>query len=962
MSQPKAKRVSQTPSTSRSASSSSLNARPRRINVNLPKHSATAASFASPTTGELTLAEENDLQGRSRQELPTSSASESLLKMPDIATKPRSVDDILEIISATKSITCKLPPSRPTSFSNTKMVTDSIVPASPSSSPSLSLSSQRPGLDRRVSSNSSSSNTGSIDRSKPPSRTRSMNHGITRRVSFSTGHSPNITTSEDITKEQLAAKRSSSMNPKAASFTPTLPKPSVSDSSLIDDKASATFDRTPSKKQTKDTRLPSIDNKDTIINGLGISSPYALASSHQDSASFSANTYIGSPLYSSLAAMSTASPMLPSSTTPSAAPSTVDFDPEEFRINLMRQIADKLETDLDRHFSQMVSAASLSLPLSPNATHDNGSENSLSSTSAAKDPEEAISAITQLKKVLRHITVELERIKEKNQELRDENHKLELQRLEACHQVSRLQGFDLNNQFLLARVKELESSSGVGSPMEGDMGRADYLDTVSTSSRHNGEHFGSLQQVQQLMREVSSLTSERDALKIRAWELEKKPFAQQQVRSVHYVDLENERNRLLEELGAKTVATEELWNKNEALMVRAKEYEKRVWELESQCSSLEAECSSLPLLQADLAEMEARAVAADALVTKLQDMEGQLALVKSLQHRVQELETTNAELDHSNWDLSERLNIANNQHALLTKEFESFRSKDKDDRRLEFYATRNRELEALLQEQAKTSPSYKDEFDRISSEYEKVKIRLPQLEGQAKQVALLRSKTLQLEKQITTMEQLEPRLEEMQQLHERNLFLEGELGELELLRAREMELENELEETKTRLTQLECNKGRMPSLSGLKKLTRARSGSVAQHQLPFIPSTLPAPAPGQANEDEKEVNAESKVVTGSSPLRRGLSISSLDMVLSSTAGAMREFPQASGAPTASNWPSGRSSMSMSMATNRMSTISNASSNSSSVISNSSTIQNNKLTPSEEPESFIQPEVSNVAAC
>ncbi|KAG0034747.1 hypothetical protein BGZ81_003445 [Podila clonocystis] len=961
MSQPKSKRVSRTPSTTRAASSSSLNiARPRRINVNLPTHSATAASFASPTTGELALTEENGLQGRPRQELPDLSASESLLKMPDIATKPRSVDDILEIISATKSITCKLPPARPTSFSNTKLVADSSVPASPSSSPSLSLSSQRPGLDRRVSSNSSSSNNGSIDRSKPSNRTRSVNYGNTRRVSFSTGHSPNITTSEDIAKEQLAAKRNSSMNPKAASFTPTPPKPSVSDTSVTDDKASDTLDRTLSKNHIKSTRLPSIDSKDTIINGLGISSPLALASSHQDSASFSANTNVGTPLYSTLAAMSTASPMLPSSTTPSAAPSTVDFDPEEFRINLMRQISDKLETGLDRHFSQIVSAASLSLPLSPDA--NNGSENSLSSTSAAKDPEEALSTITQLKKVLRHTTTELERIKGKNQELRDENHKLELQRLEACHQVSRLQGFDLNNQFLLARVKELESSSGVGSPMEGDLGRADYLDTASTSSRHNGEHFGSLQHVQQLMREISSLTSERDALKIRAWELEKKPFAPQQVRSVHYVDLENERNRLLEELGAKTVATEELWNKNEALMVRAKEYEKRVWELESQCSSLEAECSSLPLLRADLAEMEARAVAADILVTKLQDMEGQLALVKSLQHRVQELETTNAELDHSNWDLSERLNIANNQHALLTKEFESFRSKDKDDRRLEFYATRNRELEALLQDQAKASPNYKDEFDRISSEYEKVKIRLPQLEGQAKQVALLRSKTLQLEKQIKTMEQLEPRLEEMQQLNERNLFLEGELGELELLRAREMELENELEESKTRITQLESNKGRMASFSGLKQLTRARSGSVAQQQSPFVPPSLPAPAAGQGNEDEKEkVNAEPKVITGPSPLRRGLSISSLDMVLSPTAGAMREFPQASGAPTASNWPSGRSSMTMSMTTNRMSTISNASS-ASSVISNSSTIQNSKLTPSEEPESFIQPEVSNVAAC
>ncbi|KAI9241943.1 MAG: hypothetical protein BYD32DRAFT_301292 [Podila humilis] len=749
------------------------------------------------------------------------------------------------------------------------------------------------------------------------------------------------------------------MNPKAASFTPTLPKPTVFDSSVIDDKTSETTDRTPSKRQSKGARLPSIDSKDTVICGLGISTPaLAFATSHQDSASSSTNNSTSSHLDSSAPIMSTASPMLPSSTatTSTSNPSTVDFDPEEFRINLMRQISDKLETGLDRHFSQLVSAASLSLPLSPDATYDNGSENSHSSTSATKDAEEALSTITQLKKVLRHTTAELERIKGKNQELRDENHKLELQRLEACHQVSRLQSFDLNNQFLLARVKELESSSGIGSPMEGDIGRADSLDTVSTSGRYNGEHFGNLQHVQQLMREVSSLTSERDALKIRAWELEKKPFVQQQVRSVHYVDLENERNRLLEELGAKTVATEELWNKNEALMMRANEYEKRVWELESQCSSLEAECASLPLLQADLAEMEARAVAADALVTKLQDMEGQLALVKSLQDRVQELETTNAELDHANWDLSERLNIANNQHALLTKEFESFRSKDKDDRRLEFLATRNRELEALLQEQAKTSPNYKDEFDRISSEYEKVKIRLPQLEGQAKQVALLRSKTLQLEKQIKTMEQLEPRLEEMQQLHERNLFLEGELGELELLRAREMELESELEESKTRLTQLESNKGRMASFSGLKQLTRARSGSVAHHP-PFIS------APVQANEDEKEkVNTEPKVISSPSPLRRGLSISSLDMVLSPNAGAIREFPQASSAPTASNWPSGRSSMTMSMATNRMSTSSNASSNSSSVMSNTSTIQNSKLTPSEEPESFIQPEISNVAAC
>jgi hypothetical protein len=228
--------------------------------------------------------------------------------------------------------------------------------------------------------------------------------------------------------------------------------------------------------------------------------------------------------------------------------------------------------------------------------------------------------------------------------------------------------------------------------------------------------------------------------------------------------------------------------------------------------------------------MEARAVAADALVEKLQDMEGQVTIVKNLQDRIQELETSNAELDHSNWDLAERANVANNQLALLTKEFESFRSKDRDDRRLEYLVNKNRELETLLAEQAMVSPDYKGEFERVSVELEKVKVRLPQLEGQAKQVALLRSKILQLEKQITTMEELEPRLEEIQKLHDRNVFLESELGELEQLRARELELEGELEEATARLTQLDTNRSRVASLSGARTpSSHSRSSSMTQY-------------------------------------------------------------------------------------------------------------------------------------
>ncbi|KAF9337978.1 hypothetical protein BG006_001079 [Podila minutissima] len=635
-----------------------------------------------------------------------------------------------------------------------------------------------------------------------------------------------------------------------------------------------------------------MDSRDAMVAGLGISSPTSDVPRH----GLTVNTKVMSPssmMRQDRSAFAVDSPVLST---------TADFNPEEFRINLMRQISDKLETGLDRHFSQLVSAT---LPLSP-ATSDK--ESGLS--------EEVI--VVQLKKMLRNTTAELERVKGKNQELRETNHKLELQQLEATHQISRLQDFEFNNQFLLSRVKELESC-------------ASSIDSMETSSMNGHRHSNNNNQhIQRLMRDVAALTSERDALKIRTWELEKKPYAQQhQQRPAHFIDLENERNRLVEELGAKTVAMEELWNKNEALMVRAKEYEKRVWELEGQCSALEDQCAALPQLRADFVEMEARAVAADALVEKMQDMEGQLNLIKSLQDRIQELETTNAELDHSNWDLSERLNIANNQHALLTKEFESFRSKDKDGRRLEHLVTLNRELETRLQEQAKIIPDYKDQYERVSSEFEKVKLRLPQLEGQAKQVALLRSKTLQLEKQIKTMEELEPRLEEMQQMHERNLFLESELGELEQLRAREMELEGELEESKSRLVQLETNKTRMASFSGLKQpIGRARAGSVAQHN------------PMMFQEGDE---AELSVRTGS-PVQ-------LSRRTSPSVGSDYTPMSPKREGVASAWPSGRSSMSM--ATNRMSTSSNTSS--STVLTNSRLGLSAPASPSTESEEKMKQE-------
>ncbi|KAG0317918.1 hypothetical protein BGZ97_004676 [Linnemannia gamsii] len=642
------------------------------------------------------------------------------------------------------------------------------------------------------------------------------------------------------------------MNPLAATFTPTLPKSGSPEFAAAED--ATTRPSPPSRRNTVDSRV-----NDGMVTGLGISSPTTTSTGvnsrlstqvQYDSKTASPTALMRNDRATFDNTISTSS-SVPHNTTLARTASVVDFDPEVFRDNLMRQIADKLETGLDRRFSQLASA--LPTPHSPILSGQPSTGKTFSPSDTALSvmiPEEA--NMVQLRSLLRAANAELERLKDKNQELLENHRQLERQHLEATHQIARLQDMERAQSTIYSRTHGDASSNSLGSPSTD--GRA--LDLASLSGGF-GQRIGgggvqvsrgslveSNQTIQRLVKEVAALTSERDMLKIRSWELEKKPYMQQppfhDVRSTDFIDLENERNRLIEELGQKTVAMEDLWNKNEALMLRATEYEKRVWELESQVAALEADCALLPRIRQDLVEMEARALAADAMVVKLQAMEGQAEMVKSFQDRIQELETTNAELDHSNWDLSEKLNIANNQHGLLTREFESFRSKDKDDRRLEILTNRNRELEAQLSaEQNKTVPDYKDEYERVSSELEKIKIRMPQLEGQSKQVALLRSKTLQLEKQIKTMEQLEPRLEEMQQLHERNLFLEGELGELEQLRAREMELEHELEAAKARVVQLETHKTRMNSFSGLKQLqTRARSGSVAQPMSPFIPPVL----------------------------------------------------------------------------------------------------------------------------
>ncbi|OAQ25575.1 hypothetical protein K457DRAFT_755195 [Linnemannia elongata AG-77] len=484
------------------------------------------------------------------------------------------------------------------------------------------------------------------------------------------------------------------MNPLAATFTPTLPKSGSPEFAAAED--ATTRPSPPSRRNTVDSRT-----NDGMVTGLGISSPTTttavnprLSTQPQyDSKTASPTTLLRSDR-ATFDTSSTPSSSVPHNNTLARTASVVDFDPEVFRDNLMRQITDKLETGLDRRFSQLASA--LPTPNSPIVSGQASTGKTFSPSDAALSvmiPEEA--NVAQLRSLLRTANAELERLRDKNQELQENHRQLERQHLEATHQIARLQDLERAQSTVYSRTHGDASSTSLGSPSVD--GRA--LDSVSLnggfSQRIGGGGFqssrGSLaesnQTIQKLMKEVAALTSERDVLKIRSWELEKKPYMQQppfhDVRSTDFIDLENERNRLIEELGQKTVAMEDLWNKNEALMLRATEYEKRVWELESQVAALEADCALLPRIRLDLVEMEARAVAADALVVKLQAMEGQAELVKNLQDRIQELETTNAELDHSNWDLSEKLNIANNQHGLLTREFESFRSKDKDDRRLE---------------------------------------------------------------------------------------------------------------------------------------------------------------------------------------------------------------------------------------------------------------------------------------
>ncbi|KAF9421943.1 hypothetical protein BGZ94_008697 [Podila epigama] len=72
------------------------------------------ATSVSSTPKESTLLKETEVQDRSRSEMlvTKSATSEPQLKMPHTTTKTKSVDDILEIISATKSITSKMPLAR----------------------------------------------------------------------------------------------------------------------------------------------------------------------------------------------------------------------------------------------------------------------------------------------------------------------------------------------------------------------------------------------------------------------------------------------------------------------------------------------------------------------------------------------------------------------------------------------------------------------------------------------------------------------------------------------------------------------------------------------------------------------------------------------------------------------------------------------------------------------------------
>ncbi|KAF8936608.1 hypothetical protein BGZ47_009411 [Haplosporangium gracile] len=141
MSQVKTHRISLQPRSPSSSSSSVASLpRPRRININLPSSSVTAAAFLSPLTGKSTLTEDLVNQDRARYTtlVSKSATSEALMKMPNVATKPVSSEDIdfLPIVSSPSSftassfstdavVTCNLPHANPAPFSNMKLTIES---------------------------------------------------------------------------------------------------------------------------------------------------------------------------------------------------------------------------------------------------------------------------------------------------------------------------------------------------------------------------------------------------------------------------------------------------------------------------------------------------------------------------------------------------------------------------------------------------------------------------------------------------------------------------------------------------------------------------------------------------------------------------------------------------------------------------------------------------------------------
>ncbi|KAG0280641.1 hypothetical protein BGZ96_001477, partial [Linnemannia gamsii] len=149
MSQVKTHRISLQPRSPSSSSSFSsvvpTTPRPRRININLPSPSVTAAAFLSPLTGESTLTEELVNQERARYTtlVSKSATSEALMKMPNVATKPTSSEDIdlLAVVSSPSSfssltdstVACNLPRANPTLHSNMKLTIEAQQHQPPSS-------------------------------------------------------------------------------------------------------------------------------------------------------------------------------------------------------------------------------------------------------------------------------------------------------------------------------------------------------------------------------------------------------------------------------------------------------------------------------------------------------------------------------------------------------------------------------------------------------------------------------------------------------------------------------------------------------------------------------------------------------------------------------------------------------------------------------------------------------------